>query len=74
MTLKYDLYLKSADVDAVKACYVAIRPLYNLYTPTDIAEAHHQIRRELDLIVEQDLRKKRISALKAELEDQDISE
>ena len=69
MTLKYAQYIKEADVEAVKACIAAIRPLYDLYTPADIAEAHHQIRRELDLIVERAEKAKRIQKLIAEMEE-----
>ena len=66
-------YHKDA-VDAnVDACYAAIRPLYDLYTPADIGEAHHQIRRELDMIVEVAEKKKRIARLKAELEESNTS-
>ena len=65
-------YHKDA-VDAnVDACYAVIRPLYDLYTAADIAEAHYQIRKELDMIKEIEEKKKRIRALKAELEGEDI--
>lgn len=68
MTLKYEQYIKEANVDAVKACIAAIRPLYDLYTPADIGEAHHQIRRELDMIVEREEKRKRIKKLQQDLE------
>ena len=73
MTLKYEQYIKEANVDAVKACIAAIRPLYDLYTPADIGEAHHQIRRELGMIVEVAEKRKRIAKLKAELEESNTS-
>jgi vacuolar-type H+-ATPase subunit D/Vma8 len=69
MTLKYTQYIAGADVEAVKACIAVIRPLYDQYTPASIAEAHHQIRRELDMIVERAEKAKRIQKLIAEMED-----
>ena len=73
MTLKYAQYIKEADEAAVKACIAAIRPLYDLYTPADIAEAHHQIRRELDMIVERAEKAKRIRKLIEEQEESNTS-
>jgi hypothetical protein len=61
--LKYTKYISSADDDSVLACIQAIRPLYDLYTPNDIAEALHQIRREFNLIEERAERKRKISEL-----------
>jgi hypothetical protein len=66
MTLKYSKYIPSADDDAVIACIEAIRPLYDRYTPNDIAESLHQIRREFNLIEERLERKRRIADLTAE--------
>jgi hypothetical protein len=66
MTLKYSKYIQSADDDAVLACIQAIRPLYDLYTPNDIAEALHQIRREFNLIEERVERQRKIADLTAE--------
>jgi hypothetical protein len=66
MTLKYAKYIGSADDTAVLACIAAIRPLYDLYTPNDIAEALHQIRREFNLIEERAERKRKIADLEAE--------
>lgn len=68
MSLKYEQYIKDADVDAVTKCVEAIRPLYDLYTPADIAEAHYQIRKELDMIVEREEKRKRIKKLQQDLE------
>ena len=65
-------YHKDANDANVRACVAAIRPLYDLYTAADIAEAHYQIRKELDMIKEIEEKKKRIRALKAELEGEDI--
>jgi hypothetical protein len=64
--LKYSKYIPSADDDSVLACIQAIRPLYDLYTPNDIAESLHQIRREFNLIEERAERKRKISELEAE--------
>lgn len=61
--LKYSKYISSADDEAVLACIAAIRPLYDLYTANDIAEALHQIRREFNLIEERAERKRKISEL-----------
>jgi hypothetical protein len=66
MTLKYAKYIPSADDEAVIACIQAIRPLYDLYTSNDIAEALHQIRREFNLIEERAERKRKIADLEAE--------
>ena len=71
MALPEKYHLDSID-ENVRACIQAIRPLYDLYTPADIAEAHYQIRKELDMIKEVAEKKKRIRALKAELEGEDI--
>jgi len=73
MTLKYTQYIQDADVAAVKACIAVIRPLYDQYTPADIAEAHHQIRRELDMIVERAEKAKRIRKLIGEMEEDNTS-
>lgn len=67
-------YHQAADDANVRACIAAIRPLYEHFNPVDIAEAHFQIRKELDMIKETEEKKKRIRALKADLEDQDIAE
>lgn len=67
-------YHQSANDANVRACIAAIRPLYEHFTPIDIAEAHYRIRKELDMIKETEEKKKRIRALKAELENQDIAE
>ena len=67
-------YHLAADDANVLACYAAIRPLYDQYSALDIAEAHYQIRKELDMIKEIEEKKKRIRALKAELESEDIPE
>lgn len=62
-------YHKDA-VDAnVDICYEIIRPLYDLYSAVDIAEAHYRIRKELDMIVEIEEKKKRIKKLQDELAD-----
>jgi len=66
MTLKNSKYIQSADDDAVIACIEAIRPLYDIYTPNDIAEALHQIRREFNLIEERVERKRKIADLEEE--------
>ena len=66
MTLKYSKYIPGADDEAVIACIAAIRPLYDLYTPNDIAESIHQIRREFNLIEERVERKRKIADLTAE--------
>jgi len=66
MTLKYSKYIPSADDEAVLACIAVIRPLYDLYTPNDIAECMHQIRREFNLIEERAERKRKIADLEAE--------
>lgn len=68
MTLP-EKYHTAADDANVRVCIAAIRPLYDHFSPLDIAEAHYQIRRELDMIKEVEEKKKRIRALKAELED-----
>ena len=68
---KYNLDAVDENVDA---CYAAIRPLYDLYTAADIAEAHYRIRKELDMIKEVEEKKKRIRRLKEELGDLDIPE
>lgn len=50
--LKYPKYHTAANDKNVLACVNTIRGLYDLYSPLDIAEAHVQIRRELDLVPE----------------------
>lgn len=67
---KYNLDAVDENVDA---CYAAIRPLYELYSAHDIAEAHYRIRKELDMIVEREEKKKRIKKLKDELENENNS-
>ena len=61
-------YHLNAIAEHVDKCYAAIRPLYDLYTPADIAEAHYQIRKELDMIVEREEKRKRIKKLQQDLE------
>jgi hypothetical protein len=73
MTLPEKYHTLANDAN-VRACVAAIRPLYDHFSPVDIAEAHYQIRKELDMIKEVEEKKKRIRALKTELESQDIAE
>lgn len=64
-----DKYHKDS-VDAnVDACYAVIRPLYELYSGVDIAEAHFRIRKELDMIIEVEEKRRKIKKLQAELAD-----
>jgi len=73
MTLKYQQYIKEANVEAVLKCMESIRPLYDAYSPADIAEAHYQIRKELDIIVERAEKAKRIRKLIEEQEEDNTS-
>jgi hypothetical protein len=66
LSLKYKKYHSTAVDLHVEACIAAIRPLYSLYSTHDIAEAHVQIRRELDLVPEipEKVKKPRKTAVK----------
>jgi len=65
--LKYPIYHQDSNIDNVVKCIDSIRPLYNLYSTKDIAEAHHQIRKELNLIEEVKAKRKKIEELELDL-------
>lgn len=51
MEFKYPFYVKAADPLGVAEVYAFLRPFYDRYpTGAEVAEALHQVRRELDLI------------------------
>lgn len=64
-----DKYHRDAVDENVDACYAVIRPLYELYSGLDIAEAHFRIRKELAMITEVEEKRRKIKKLQAELED-----
>lgn len=68
--MKYPFYIKEADPAGVKELYDFLRPFYDRYpTGNEVGECLHQIRRELDLIVEVEKKKQRIKELEDELND-----
>jgi hypothetical protein len=72
LSLKYKKYHTEAVDKNVEACINTIRGLYDLYSKWDIAEAHVQIRRELDLIPEITEKPKRKSGTRKKLEPENI--
>lgn len=48
--LKYPKYIIAADDAATAECVEVLRVLYKTYGTDAIAEAHHQLRREFDMI------------------------
>lgn len=65
--LKYPIYHQDSNIDNVIKCIDSILPLYNMYSVKDIAEAHHQIRKELNLIEEVKIKRKKIEELESDL-------
>jgi hypothetical protein len=70
MTFKYDFYIKDANPEGVAEMLPILREFYTRYpTGNEVAEALHQLRRELNLIQEIEVKKKRVAKIQQELDD-----
>ncbi len=59
MEFKYPFYIKDADALGVAEVWQFLRPFYDRYpSGREVAEALHQIRRELDMIPKQEEKKR----------------
>lgn len=67
--LKFPKYIKNADDAATLECISVLRELYQSYGTDAIAEAHHQLRREWNLIEEVVEKKRRVAKIQQELDD-----
>ena len=75
MEFKYPFYCKSADPEGVAEMLPILREFYTRYpTGLELSEALHQLRRELDLIVEVTEKRRKIKELSADLETADLDE
>lgn len=73
MNFKYPFYIKDADPKGVTEMLPILREFYTRYpTGNELGEAIHQLRRELDLIVEVETKKRRVKELLDEIDDEDI--
>ena len=71
MEFKYPFYIKEADPEGVAELLPILREFYHRYpSGNEVGEALHQLRRELDLIVEVAEKKKRVRKLIEELGDE----
>ena len=69
MEFKHPFYIKEADPEGVHEMLVIFREFYTRYpTGNEVGEALHQLRRELDLIVEKEEKRKRVKQLVEELD------
>ena len=70
---KFPFYIKDANPEGVEEMLPILRKFYTRYpSGNEIAEAMHQLRRELNLIQEREEKKKRVQKLKEELGEEDI--
>lgn len=70
MEFKYTFYHKDADPDGVGEMLAVLREFYKRYpTGLEVGEALHQLRRELDLIVEVEKKKRKIKELEDDLDE-----
>ena len=71
MEFKYPFYIKEADPEGVAELLPILREFYHRYpTGNEVGEALHQLRRELNLIQEQEEKKRKVKQLVDELDDQ----
>ena len=69
----HEFYIKDANPEGVAEMLAILREFYRRYpTGNEVAEAMHQLRRELNLIQEREEKKKRVQKLKEELGEEDI--
>lgn len=70
MNFKYPFYIKDAIPEGVAEALVWLREFYTRYpTGAEVGEGLHQLRRELNLIQETEIKKKKIKELEDEIED-----
>jgi hypothetical protein len=70
MKFNYPFYIKEADEEGVAELLPILREFYTRYpSGNEVGEALHQLRRELNLIVEVEAKKKRLKELEDELYD-----
>ena len=71
MEFKYPFYIKEADPEGVAELLPILKEFYRRYpTGNEVGEALHQLRRELNLIQEQEEKKRKVKQLVDELDDQ----
>ena len=71
MEFKYPFYIKEADPEGVAELLPILREFYHRYpTGNEVGEALHQLRRELNLIQEQEEKKRKVKQLIDELDDE----
>ncbi len=69
MEFKHPFYIKDADPEGVAAALEFLNKFYERYpSGNEVAEALHQYRREHDMIVEVEEKRKRVKKLIDELE------
>ena len=69
----HEFYIKDANPEGVAELLPILREFYTRYpSGNEVGEALHQLRRELDLIVEVETKKRRVKALLDEIDDEDI--
>jgi len=70
MEFKHPFYIKDADPKGVAEALTFLREFYTRYpTGAEVGEALHQIRRELNLIQETEVKRRKIKELEQELQD-----
>jgi hypothetical protein len=71
--MKHPFYIKDADVDGATEAYTWLSEFYTRYpTGKEVGEALHQVRRDLDLIPKEEIKKPRKTAKTAQaIDDED---
>jgi len=70
MTFKHPFYIKHADVKGTAEALAWLTEFYTRYpTGAEVAEALHQYRKENNLIIETEVKRKQIKQLEEDLDD-----
>jgi len=70
MEFKYPFYIKDADPEGTQEALAFFREFYTRYpSGNEVGEALHQYRREMNLIIEREEKKKRVKTLLDELDE-----
>jgi hypothetical protein len=70
--MKHPVYIQDADIEGAREAYTWLSEFYSRYpTGKEVAEAIHQVRRDLDLIPKEEIKKTRKTAKSAPPKDEE---